>query len=156
MAIEMGAKVSSLFTISLERRYRHPIGEVWAAISDEKHVALWMEYPARITPVFGGDVLIDFSPEEPIRGVVCAAETERLLAYTWGDSIVKWELSRPDETVRLDFSHVAVKREFLTGLCAGWHCFLDNLDAHLAGRPFQDRFEELHLQYEEHIGKEWL
>ena len=154
MAIENAARVSSLFTIALERRYRHPIEAVWGAISDEDRVARWMEYPARLEPVLGGAVLIDFSPEEPLSGVVCAAETERLLAYTWGDSIVKWALSPLDEAVVLEFSHIAVKPEFLTGLSAGWHCFLDNLEAHLAGQPFTDRFEDLHRQYQRQIGQE--
>lgn len=151
MTITDGAIVSTLHAIRFDRRYAMPVDALWAAISDPKQVAVWMEYPTRLEPVVGGRVFIDFAPEDPLEGIVCAAEPSRLLAYTWGESLIKWELDAHDgsgeQGSRLVFTHFGVRPEFLTGLCAGWQCFLDNLAAHLAGEPFVDRFEELHRQY---------
>jgi len=147
MTIPDGATVSTLHAIRFERRYATPLDDLWAAISDPEQVAVWMEYPTLLEPVVGGRVLIDFAPEDPLEGIVSAAETNKLLAYTWGESLIKWELSPDEQGSRLVFSHFGVRPEFLTGLCAGWQCFLDNLAAHLAGEPFDDRFEELHRQY---------
>lgn len=156
MTIPDGATVSTLHAIRFERRYATPLDDLWAAISDPEQVAVWMEYPTLLEPVVGGRVLIDFAPEDPLEGIVSAAETNRVLAYTWGESLIKWELSAHDgsgeQGSRLVFSHFGVRPEFLTGLCAGWQCFLDNLAAHLAGEPFIDRFEELHGQYKQELG----
>ena len=41
---------------------------------------------------------------------------------------MKWELAAAEGGVGLTFSHFTVKRDFVVGLCAGWHCFLDNLE----------------------------
>ena len=155
MTITDGATVSTLHTIRFERRYPTPLEGLWTAISDQSQVAVWMEYPTRLEPVVGGRVLIDFAPEDPLEGVVSAAEPNRLLAYTWDESLIKWELAAQDGSgengSRLVFTHFGVRPEFLTGLCAGWQCFLDNLAAHLAGAPFVDRFEELHRQYKREL-----
>ena len=151
MTITDGAIVSSLHAIRFERRYATPLDDLWAAISDQSQVAVWMEYPTELEPVVGGRVFIDFGPEDPLAGVVSAAEPNTLLAYTWDESLIKWELAADGQGSRLVFSHFGVRPEFLTGLCAGWHCFLDNLAAYLAGAPFVDRFEELHLQYRQKL-----
>ncbi|MEO1222988.1 MAG: SRPBCC domain-containing protein [Pseudomonadota bacterium] len=151
MTITDGAIVSTLHAIRFERHYATPVEVLWAAISDQSQVAVWMEYPTRLEPVAGGQVLIDFAPEDPLEGIVSAAEPNRLLAYTWGESLIKWELAADEKGSRLVFSHFGVRSEFLTGLCAGWQCFLDNLAAHLAGKPFVDRFEELHRQYKREL-----
>lgn len=148
MTLAGAAETSSLFLIRFERHLPYPDKDVWAAVSDEKQITAWLEYPAQLNPVTGGRVFIDFSPQEPIEGVVSDAKAGELLAYTWRDSLVKWEVAPQGKDARLIFSHFGVKPEFLTGLTAGWHCFLDNLEAHLAGRPFHDRFDELQRYYE--------
>ena len=112
-----------------------------------------MDYPTQLEPVIGGRVLVDFSPEEPLAGIVCAAEANTLLTYTWGDSLLKWELAAADRGVRLTFSHIAVKREFVIGLSAGWHCFLDNLESHLRSETLNDRFDELYERYKAELGR---
>lgn len=142
------ATLAPCYNINIERTFHRSLADVWTAISDKDAVAAWMEYPAAFTPVLGAELFIDFAPEEPIRGVVCALEREKLFAYTWRDSIVKWALQPADGAVVLQFSHIAVQPDFVAGLAAGWHCFLDNLGAYLTGASFADDFDALLPKYQ--------
>lgn len=151
MKIANGATLSELHGITFERILQSPVETVWAAISDEARIAIWMEYPTQLELVAGGGIGIDFSPDEPLSGIVCEAVPEQRLAYTWGESLVIWELSAIDQATRLVFSHLGVETKFVVGLSAGWHCFLDNLEAYLSGAPFPDRFDELLEQYRREI-----
>ena len=74
------------FCIRIERTVGHSPDDVWRAISEEDQVAVWMEYPTRLAPVIGGQILVDFSPEEPLAGIVVAAEPATRLAYSWGEA----------------------------------------------------------------------
>ena len=146
------ATIRPRFRIHFERDLRQPIETVWKAISDEHEVAAWMGFPTRLEPALGGRIFIDFSPEEPLTGIVCAAEPHKRLAYTWGDDLIKWELLSTDGILKLAFSHNGVRPEFVIGLSAGWHGFLDSLEAHLTGETVPDRFEERYAIYEKEIG----
>ncbi len=64
-----GATVTSVSNIRFDRRLAHPIDRVWMAITDGNRVAAWLEYPTKIDLRIGGNVFVDFSPEDPIRSV---------------------------------------------------------------------------------------
>ncbi len=108
-----------------------------------------MKYPARIDAHVGGAIFVDFTPDEPLSGVICKWEPGKALAYTWGDSIVEWRIAADLAGSRLHFSHIGVRPKFLAGLAAGWHAFLDQLEGHLKGETRADRFKELETKYKE-------
>lgn len=135
------------FTIRLQRDLNHAPERVWKALTDDQEISAWMGYPSSLQPVVGAPIHIDFSPEEPLDGIVIRVQEQSLLAYTWGDSVLTWTLKDFDRGVRLNFCHHHVAPQFATGLAAGWHCFIDNLEAHLAGEAFTDRFEDLSEHY---------
>ena len=143
------ARFESIFRIDLDRRLDQISDRVWEAITDSNQVSDWMKYPARIDAHVGGAIFVDFTPDEPLSGVICKWEPGKALAYTWGDSIVEWRIAGDLAGSKLHFSHIGVRPKFLAGLAAGWHAFLDQLEGHLKGETRPDRFQELQTKYKE-------
>ncbi len=121
---------------------------IWAAISNAEEITAWMKYPTRLEQRPGGVIHIDFSSQGSLEGIVCEFEPLRLLSYTWGDSLVKWEIEEVSGETRLHLSHVGVRPELLVGLGAGWHAFLDQLEDYLTGSARPNRYRELKTRYE--------
>jgi len=143
------ADIRRVCRIDITREYSHPVEELWRAISDSRRISVWMNYSTRLEPVVGGEIYVDFSPDDGIRGVVCAFDRNALLVYTWGDALVKWALSSKGGGSRLKLSHIGVEPAKAPGLAAGWHAFLDHLGPYLDGKKVADRFEQLERQYQQ-------
>lgn len=148
------AKVATLYRADWERAYPQDLERVWAAISDQDEVSMWMKYPTRLDMRVGGVIHIDFSAEGALEGIVCSLDPPTLLIYTWGDSLVKWALENGPEGTRLHLSHIGVRPELMAGLGAGWHAFLDQLGDHLAGRSHPSRYRELKARYDKELKAE--
>lgn len=141
--------VTSQYAIHIERILSQPIERVWSALTNEKQIEIWMEYPTNLEAKIGGRIFVDFSPEDSLDGIVFELKKFEVIAYTWTDSVIRWKLEQQEDRVLLKFSHSAVEEEFLIGLTAGWECFIDNLEAYLNGNKFVDRYEELTRLYRE-------
>ncbi len=141
------ARFESIFRIDLDRSFDQVSERIWEAITDSNQVSDWMKAPARVDGHLGGAVFVDFTPDEPLSGTICKWDPGVALAYTWGESIVEWRISKNLSGATLHFSHIGVRPKFLAGLAAGWHAFLDQLDAHLKGETRPDRFSELEARY---------
>lgn len=151
MVDETDITVETKFTVHIERNICLPLKNVWKAISDENEISDWMEYPAKLDLKLGGRVFIDFSDGDPVKGVVCDIMPFKVISYTWGKSVIYWELIEEDNNTKLKFAHYGIERKFLVGICAGWQCFIDNLIAHLNGNTFSDRYDVLVKQYEQEL-----
>ncbi|MGA8035246.1 MAG: SRPBCC domain-containing protein [Candidatus Acidiferrales bacterium] len=149
MQDESLARFESIFRIDLDRRFDQTPERVWETITDSSHVSDWMKYPARIDPHLGGAIFVDFTPDEPLSGLVCKWEPAKSFAHTWGDSIVEWRIAGDLAGARLRLSHIGVRPKFLVGLATGWHTFLDQLEAYLRGETRPDRFKEFEARYKE-------
>ncbi len=135
---ELG-EITRCWTIRFERRSRHPVEQVWSAITEPERVAGWMRGPARIELRVGGDWFVDFGEKGALDGVIVRVETERRLAYVWGRSLLEWELEPDAAGCRYSFVHHGQTPGLVPaeeGLAAGWHGFLDGLAAHLDGDPY--------------------
>lgn len=143
------AKVETIYRMDWNRTYPQSVERVWAAISNQDEITAWMKFTTKLEPRIGGAIHIDFSSQGSLEGIVCNLESPRLLIYAWGDSLVKWELEEVSGTTRLHLSHVGVLPDLLTGLGAGWHAFLDQLEDHLMGSSRPNRYRELKSRYEE-------
>ncbi len=130
------------------RAYPQSVVRVWAAISNEQEIGAWMQYPTRLDLRPGGTIHIEFSAQGALEGVVCNVEPLHLLVYTWGDSLVKWEIEDASGETQLHLSHIGVHPELMDGLGAGWHAFLDQLEDYLAGSSRPNRYRELKSRYE--------
>jgi uncharacterized protein YndB with AHSA1/START domain len=126
------------------RRLSHPPERVWRAITDRDQLAAW--FPADIEgelTTVGAELSFPFREgEAPTEsGKVLACEPPRLLAYSWGDETLRFELDASPEGCRLTFTH-ALDREQSAHTAAGWEACFQALDAALAGRAKPDFSDE--------------
>lgn len=145
------ATIETIYRLDWERDYALGLERVWTAISDENEITAWMRFATRLELRVGGAIHIDFSSQGFLDGVVCNLEAPNLLIYTWGDSLVKWNLEGDGSKTTLHFSHIGVRPELMAGMGAGWHAFLDRLEDHLTGSSRPDRYRELKGRYEKEV-----
>lgn len=129
-------EITRCYTITFERRSKHPAERVWQAITDPEQVSTWMRFPAKIDARRGGGIFVDFSPHDPLDGVITDVDPGRKLAYAWGRSIVEWTVEPDGDGCRYTFIHQGLERREGVdeeGLAAGWHGFLDAMEGHLDG-----------------------
>lgn len=141
----------TVYRMDWRRSYPESVVRVWAAISNEQEISAWMKYPTRLEARLGGVIHIDFSSQGSLEGIVCDFEPLRSLIYTWGDSLVKWEIEDVAGKTRLHLAHVGVQPELAAGLGAGWHAFLDQLQDYLMGSSRHEGYRELKSRYEQTV-----
>ena len=122
--------------VRFERRLAHPPERVWKAITDPGDLRAW--FPAEIEGDLGSpgaELSFPFRNDEaPTEaGEVLECEQPRVLAYTWGDQTLRFELEPDGDGTRLVFTH-ALPREESAKTAAGWQLCFDDLEARLAGR----------------------
>ena len=79
------------------RDLRHPPERVWAALTDPAQLSEWSPFTADRDLARVGDVtltMIDGDTSEAMASSVLVSEPPRVLEYTWGDDLVRWELGR--------------------------------------------------------------
>lgn len=135
--------------VLFERLLAHPVGTVWAAITDANQLGVWspgIHFEARPNGRF--NIWFGDECEGPahIDGTVAAFEPQRLLQL----GTIRFELAPEPaagggEHCRLKFSDVLfyddkrTKTAFENAVLAGWHQFLDRLEIYLAeGRAVLD------------------
>ena len=117
---------------------------VWNAISHPDEVYDWMGYPVSIERYLGGRVYIDFKDDGYLRGVICEWEPYHAIAYTWDVSVIKWTVSKQDETTQLTLTISGISDDDIHEVAARWHSFVDQLQPYLTAnqRP-KERLNEL-------------
>ncbi len=86
------ARITTEYGIEIERTYAHPVSRVWDAITTADGISAWMKYETTLERRIGGRILVDFKSEGNLEGIVCEWVPERVFAYTWGLSVVRWVL----------------------------------------------------------------
>jgi uncharacterized protein YndB with AHSA1/START domain len=125
--------------LRFERRLRHPPDRVWPALCDPDELSHW--FPARIEvdgELRRGAPLRFVFPggEGPtLDGEVTHFDPPRILQYTWGDSVLRFELRPEGEGSVLVFTHAFDPPAEAAKFAAGWHLCLDALGAQLDGAP---------------------
>jgi uncharacterized protein YndB with AHSA1/START domain len=144
---DSAAKLAPIYRLDFEREYAESPDRVWRAISDEAEISKWMKYPVKLDLRVGGAIRVDFAPDDPLEGIICALHAPNHLAYLWGDSLVRWELDTNACVTRLRLSQIGVRPELVVALGAGWHAFLDQLDDYFTGASRPDRYVDLTERY---------
>jgi uncharacterized protein YndB with AHSA1/START domain len=129
--------------LRLERRLAHPPQTVWAAVTEPERLATWFPTTVRAQPRVGGTVEFGFGPP----GTVTDYDPPRLIAYTWGDDHLRWEVEPDGDGAQLRLVHTFADRAGAASFAAGWHACL----AALAGDDPGDMAER-HEQYVERFG----
>ncbi|MGK5742171.1 SRPBCC family protein [Micromonospora sp. URMC 103] len=120
-------------TLVFVRDLRHPPATVWAALTDPARLAEWAPFLAdRDLGSPGAAVLtmVDGETRLDQPATVRRAEPPHLLEYTWGDDLLRWELTPTAGGTRLTLRHTTADPNVVPMVTAGWHICLD-VAAHL-------------------------
>jgi uncharacterized protein YndB with AHSA1/START domain len=123
--------------LRFERSFSQPVERVWRAVSDPDEMGRW--FPARVTADLqpGGAMSFEFDDPDapPTTGEVTQLDPPRLLAFKWGEDLLRFELEPEGEGSRLVFIHFLANRDEAARNAAGWDICLRELDRQLAGEP---------------------
>jgi uncharacterized protein YndB with AHSA1/START domain len=139
-------KTKDGYEAKFERKLRHPAARVWKAISDPKEVGSWF-VRAEIEQAKGGRYTVHhdhvgMSVEEE----VLRFEPPRVLEHTWGKESgraestesVLWEVHPEGQGTRLVVTYRFRDLAKSPGSLAGWHVWLDVLEAVMGGESRAD------------------
>lgn len=158
-------KQGERWTLILVRDLKHPPERVWEALTEREHLAAWAPYDAdRSLGQVGPVKLSTVGTPNPhvTEGQVRTAEAPRVLEYSWGEQLMRWELEATAGGTRLTLWHNIDKAYIAMG-AAGWHICFDVLERQLAGQPigriagpaaFGYDFKRLHAEYAQLLGVE--
>ena len=159
-------KDGSRSTLVFVRQLRHAPSEVWVALTDPTSLREWAPFDAdRDLGSTGAATLTLVGGTTPhvFESQVRHADPPRVLEYTWGDDVLRWELEAIESGTRLTLHHTLDERTWLPKAAAGWHICLDVAEYALDGDPIgriagEDgkRFgwERLNAEYAERLGIE--
>jgi uncharacterized protein YndB with AHSA1/START domain len=149
-------------TIAFERRYRHPVETVWAALTDPEHLARWYMTKARLDARTGGSIdYVSGISQFHVTGKILTWDPPRVFEHEWNvepreylpkgeRSVIRWELTRDGEGTILRVTHRRLTRQTALGFVSGTHAFLERLEDELDGKPLRNwvkRVEELRPVY---------
>jgi uncharacterized protein YndB with AHSA1/START domain len=151
-----------------ERVLTHPPERVWRALTTYDGLSDWHPTPFELDgspPVSGGRVRFISTPEAPEMpdGRLLAYEPPRLLAHTWGDDELRWELEDHANGCVLRLTHSFDDRFKAARDASGWHLCLGAMSSslELAPRPrrgvepgLPQGWSELNRDYEQRFGIE--
>jgi uncharacterized protein YndB with AHSA1/START domain len=140
-----------------ERRLRHPVEKVWAALTEPREIEAWWARAAELELTEGGRARFEWLNGPAIaQGHITRLEPPTAIEFdTDIHGRLLWELrSDGDGTyLCLTVTH-QIPDEHLTEVLAGWHIHLDFLEDALDGRRVdwadwpRDRFDVHHRRYE--------
>jgi uncharacterized protein YndB with AHSA1/START domain len=124
-------------SLRLEQRLAHPAERVWRALTEPDELAVWHQSPYTFEPRAGGAVRYPSATGPPTMadGRVTAYDPPRLLAYTWGEDDLRFELHADGAGTRLVLVHTFADRLKAARDAAGWHVCLRALAGALEGEP---------------------
>jgi uncharacterized protein YndB with AHSA1/START domain len=120
--------------LRFERVLRHSAERVWSALTELDGLRGWHPSPFELEPRVGGTVRY-LPPDGSAfgEGEVTEYEPRRVLAYTWGEDHLRWELRPHAEGTLLVLTHTFDDHFKAARDAAGWHLCLDALATSLAG-----------------------
>jgi len=140
------AKAGGFTEAMLTRHLTQPPARVWAMLSEDAELPLWLA-PGRLEPRVGGAARLDFADSGTvINSAVSAYEVGRLIEFSWsapGEPTrpVRLELAPEGEGTRLVVTLRTPVGEDAGRSAAGWDAHLQMLEAALAGAPIAFPFE---------------
>jgi uncharacterized protein YndB with AHSA1/START domain len=129
-----GGRWALVFT----RELAHPPEEVWRTLTEPERLREWAPFVAdRDLGSVGGATLTTIGGDaaEELTATVLRADRPRLLEYSWGEDLLRWELVPAGGGTRLTLTHVLADRDWLPKIAAGWHLCLDVAERLLDGDP---------------------
>lgn len=155
-------------TLHFERRLRHPVEAVWAALTESEHLARWLMSKATIDGRAGGSIdFLSGGAQVHATGRILVWDPPRVFEHernieprpeipTGDRSIVRWELTPIGSETLLRLTHRRLPRPVAVGVTPVTHALLDRLEDQLDGVPladFRKRTEEVRALYLQGPGK---
>ena len=118
--------------VRLERRMSDPPGRVWSALTNREELRKW--FPCEVVVAdgdwrVGASITFPFPPEVidmTLTGEVLSLEEPELLAFSWGEEILRFELTPDGSGTRLVLINY-LPPEAAARNAAGWDDCLDRL-----------------------------
>jgi predicted 3-demethylubiquinone-9 3-methyltransferase (glyoxalase superfamily)/uncharacterized protein YndB with AHSA1/START domain len=148
--------------LRFERTLAHPPERVWTALTEVDDLRHWHPSPFELERRAGG--AIHYLPPEGAAfgdGKVIAYEPPSLLAYSWGEDELRWELEPTGTGTLLTLTHAFDDRLKAARDAAGWDLCLAALGRALGGdralaptgeRALLGDWDELNHAYQERFG----
>lgn len=144
--------------VRLERQLPDPPATVWGALTEREQLRSWFPCDVIVDGgewVQGADITFPFPPEVidmTLTGEVLEVDEPHVLAYTWGEDTLRFELSASDGGTRL-----VLINELASGSAArnaaGWDTCLDRLaGAEPVPDAWQPRFRAYAARFEPEVG----
>ncbi|HEY1834927.1 MAG TPA: SRPBCC family protein [Solirubrobacteraceae bacterium] len=123
------------WVLVFERVLPHSRERVWRALTERSELDAWHPTPFDFEATSGGHVSFQVPPVLTAMpdGHVIEYEPPRLLAHTWFEDELRWELSEHPDGCRLTLAHRFDDRFKAARDGAGWHLCLQALEQSLAG-----------------------
>jgi uncharacterized protein YndB with AHSA1/START domain len=133
-------------SILFRRFLRHPIYDVWTAVTDPKQIEVWGMVRVTREDSPGGRLEMDYANGIHATGRVLEWTPPRTYEYEWNvppgpnlpdgeASIVRWELSSAEGGTLLVLSHRKLTRQTAQVFARGLRVFVDRLAALLDRTP---------------------
>nr|WP_271751196.1 SRPBCC family protein [Cohnella sp. JJ-181] len=139
----------SAYEARFERVLDHSVASVWAMLTDNGELAKWFP-ELRVDDLrVGGALKFDMGGGEEETMEILALEPLAVLAYTWAEDRVRFELAETPEGCRLTLiERIARVTDHTPRDLAGWHVCLDVIVALLDGRTVESRKAAWEKEYE--------
>jgi len=125
--------------LRMQRELRHPVEKVWRAITEPGQLAGWFPAAVELDLRLDGPITFTFEedPGAPVdeqsRGVIRAYEPPRLIEYTWGDEVLRWELMPSADGCTLHLTATHDDRPGSASFTSGWIMCFDAMERVLGG-----------------------
>jgi uncharacterized protein YndB with AHSA1/START domain len=144
--------------VRLERHLPHPPAVVWLALTEREQLRSWFPSDVIVTGgrwEVGAAITFPFPPEVidmTLTGEVLEVDEPNVLAFSWGEETLRFELSHEEEGTRLvlidELPASAAARN-----AAGWDVCLDRLAGLDPGpEAWRPRFETYAVVFEPKLG----
>lgn len=139
------------YSARFERHLRHSVEDVWSFLTENDKLAKWFSELSVDELRVGGVIKFDMQDGTFEELTITAVDTHEVLAFTWGEDSVRFELAPEAEGCQL------VLKEQIKTLTphtpkdlAGWHVCLDVIAALLENQELEFREEEWKIWYEKY------
>jgi uncharacterized protein YndB with AHSA1/START domain len=144
-------------------RYRrvlaHPPEKVWRALTEPEHLTHWFPTTIDCGRAAGASLAFRFETIdiEPMLGEMLAYDPPRLMEFSWGEDVMRFELTPHPSGCLLVVSDTIVELGKAARDGAGWQVCLEHLERVLkggppTGDPEGDRWRQVHPGYVRRFG----
>jgi uncharacterized protein YndB with AHSA1/START domain len=141
--------------LRMERRLAHPQEKVWRALTSPAELAGWFPAAVEVDLRLDGSISFtfpegsgDFQEDPHNNGVIQAFDPPRLLEYTWGAELLRWELTPTDDGCLLTLTATYDDRPGSASFTAGWNLCFDAMEKVLGGSAVPPKdYAELHEHF---------